>query len=141
MNWFANKKVLVPFDFSDESHLAVDAALEMASNENIQVLHVAPNLAVTSPEVIWDSKTDVTRRSSIEACFQKEFSDDRYRDLKFHVSFGDAGHGIASFAKEFDADVIVMPTHGRTGLKHLLIGSVAERVVRLSHCPVLILRK
>lgn len=141
MNWFANKKVLVPFDFSDESHLAVDAALDMALKDKIQILHVAPNLAATSPEVVWDTSTDATRRKSIQASFQKEFSADRYRDLEFHVSFGDAGHQIASFAKENGADVIVMPSHGRTGLKHLLIGSVAERVVRLSHCPVLILRK
>ena len=53
---------------------------------------------------------------------------------------GDPGHQIAEFAKEAGAGLIVMPSHGRTGLTHLLIGSVAERVVRFAHCPVLVLR-
>ena len=47
----------------------------------------------------------------------------------------------ASFAQEKHAELIVIPSHGRTGITRLLIGSVAERVVRLAHCPVLVLRK
>jgi universal stress protein A len=56
------------------------------------------------------------------------------------VLFGDPGQQIAIFAKEMKAGLIVMSSHGRTGLAHLLIGSVAERVLRLASCPVLILR-
>ena len=48
--------------------------------------------------------------------------------------------GIANYAREQGAALIVMPSHGRTGLSHLLIGSVAERVVRYASCPVLVLR-
>ena len=51
--------------------------------------------------------------------------------------------GVAHYfnkADEWGADLIVMPSHGRSGVKRLLIGSVAERVVRLAHCPVLVLR-
>ncbi len=44
------------------------------------------------------------------------------------------------FAEQLHAELIVMPSHGRTGLSRLFIGSVAERVVRLAHCPVLILK-
>ena len=62
-------------------------------------------------------------------------------DVIFQVQFGDPGHGITDYAEEVGADVIVMPSHGRTGLRRLLIGSVAERVLRLAHCPVLVLRK
>ncbi len=47
----------------------------------------------------------------------------------------------AAGAKKIDADLIVMPSHGRTGLKRLLIGSVAERVVRMAKCPVMVLRR
>jgi nucleotide-binding universal stress UspA family protein len=60
--------------------------------------------------------------------------------VRFEVLFGDPGHEIAQFAKERGAGMIVMSSHGRTGLAHLLIGSVAERVVRLAQCPVLVLR-
>ncbi|HCK41739.1 MAG TPA: hypothetical protein DHW22_08920 [Planctomycetaceae bacterium] len=49
---------------------------------------------------------------------------------------GDPGHNITDYAKEIGAGLIVMPSHGRTRLKRMLIGSVAERVVRLAHCPV-----
>lgn len=140
MNWLTNKKLLVPFDFGEESRQAVDTALEMTSAANIHVIHVAPDLAVASPEIVWDTHTDEVREKNIQQSFQKGFAEDKYRGISFRVSFGDPGHGVASYANEIAADLIVMPSHGRTGLKHLLIGSVAERVVRMAHCPVLVLR-
>jgi nucleotide-binding universal stress UspA family protein len=54
---------------------------------------------------------------------------------------GEPAHGIADYAQDKKAELIVIPSHGRTGITRLLIGSVAERVVRLAHCPVLVLRK
>ena len=63
-----------------------------------------------------------------------------FAQVDFHVRFGDPGREIAAFAESQHADLIVMPSHGRTGLSRILIGSVAERVVRLAHCPVLILK-
>ena len=54
--------------------------------------------------------------------------------------FGDPGHQIAQYAEEAKADLIVLPSHGRSGLQRLLIGSVAERVVRHAPCPVLVVR-
>jgi nucleotide-binding universal stress UspA family protein len=57
------------------------------------------------------------------------------------VRIGDPGAEIVKVATELKAGLIVMPSHGRTGLKHLLLGSVAERVVRTATCPVLVLRK
>ena len=53
---------------------------------------------------------------------------------------GDPGSEITKLAKEVGAHLIIMPSHGRTGISRLLLGSVAERVLRLSHCPVLVLR-
>ncbi len=142
MNWFNDKKLLVPFDFSEESRQAIDEALKMASTAaDVFVVHVTPDMSVASPEVVWQTISDDSRRESIERSFRKEFTTDKYRNLHFHVSIGDAGHGIASYAEEIAAEVIVMPSHGRTGLKRLLIGSVAERVLRMAHCPVLILRQ
>ena len=141
MNWFENKKVVVPIDFGDQSHEAVDAALEMLFRpQDIHVIHVASDLAVTAPEVVWQEISDEARRSNIEESFKREFSERKYHNLSFHVAIGDPGHKIAEYAEEIGADVIVMPSHGRTGIKRLLLGSVAERVLRLAHCTVLVLK-
>ncbi len=141
MTWFENKRVVVPIDFGKHSILAVDTALEIASRpQDVHVVFVAPELETMSPEMVWQGITDETRRTNIEESFAKEFGDPKYRDVTFHVKFGDPGHGIVEHAEEVEADVIVMPSHGRTGIKRLLIGSVAERVIRLAHCPVLVLR-
>jgi nucleotide-binding universal stress UspA family protein len=56
------------------------------------------------------------------------------------VVFGAPAEEIAQFAQRDQSELIVLPSHGRTGLARLMIGSVAERVVRLAHCPVLVLR-
>jgi nucleotide-binding universal stress UspA family protein len=84
--------------------------------------------------------SDEDRKKSLEHAFHERYSDPKYRDVRFEVLFGDPGHEIAQFAKDRGAGMIVMSSHGRTGLAHLLIGSVAERVVRLAQCPVLVLR-
>ena len=56
------------------------------------------------------------------------------------VMIGNPGHMIAERAEELDAGLIVIPSHGRTGLKHIVFGSVAERVVSRAGCPVLTVR-
>lgn len=141
MSWFHKKKILVPIDFGDESQKAIDAALQMVSStSNIYCVHVSPDLAVTSPEVVWETLSDEVRGENIEKSFRQQFAAVKYHDVNFVVLFGDPGHGIAEYAEKIGIEVIVMPSHGRTGLKRLLIGSVAERVVRLAHCPVLVLR-
>ncbi len=83
---------------------------------------------------------DDERQERIVDAAHKRYGDAKYRGINFEVRFGDPGHEIAAFAQEIGAGLIVMPSHGRTGLAHLLIGSVAERVVRLAHCAVLVLR-
>jgi universal stress protein A len=57
------------------------------------------------------------------------------------VRLGDAGEEIVAAAADLQADILVLGTHGRTGLKHLLLGSVAESVMRHAPCPVLTVRK
>ncbi len=141
MNWFTGKKILVPIDFGEDSRRAVDTALEIATSPaDVCAIYVATDLAVTSPEVIWDVQTDEIRSTNIEKNFHKEFAAEKYRAIQFFVAFGDPGHGIADYAALIAIDLIVMPSHGRTGLQRLLIGSVTERVMRLAHCPVLVLR-
>ncbi|QDT00245.1 universal stress protein [Adhaeretor mobilis] len=138
MNWFEGKKLLVPIDFSENSHRALDTALGMGTD--VCAVNVGVNLSVTSPESVWGALTEQSQREHIKEAFWKNFADERYRGIDFRVSFGDPGYEIASLAEEIGADVIVMPSHGRTGIKRILLGSVAERVLRLAHCPVLVLR-
>ena len=140
-SWFQHKKLLVPFDFSDESAQAIDTALEMAwKPSNVAVVHVAPDMNAASPEIVWETLPYETRKSNLEDAFHQQFSDEKYQEVRFDVTFGDPGQEIAEHAKVLGADVIVMPSHGLTGIKRLLIGSVAERVGRMAHCPVILLR-
>lgn len=140
MNLFANLPLVVPVDFSDECDRAVSAAIQIASSPTgITLVHVLPPLGAMEPLAAF-AVDDAERTESILGAFGRHFADPKYRGVKFHVSFGDAGQEICAFAKEVGAGLIVMPSHGRTGLAHLLIGSVAERVVRLAPCPVLVLR-
>ncbi len=142
MQGFHTKDVVVPIDFSSDSHEAIDSALKFFSDEsNIHVLHVAADLMAVEPGIIWEEMSDETRRKNLTEEFNKEYADSGHGQLKFHVAFGDAGHEIADFAEKLGAGIIVMPSHGRTGFSRVLIGSVAERVVRLAHCPVLVLKK
>jgi nucleotide-binding universal stress UspA family protein len=142
MNRFANKLIVVPIDFSDEATEAIDEALEMAeSTERVTTIHVAPPLSAFEPGVImYQFIDDADRRRNLEAAFAKRYAEQKYRGVSFEVRFGDPGHEIAEYAKDVGAGLILMPSHGRTGFAHLLIGSVAERVVRLASCPVLVLK-
>jgi nucleotide-binding universal stress UspA family protein len=76
----------------------------------------------------------------VEKHLRKRLADDKYAHLIIHATVGDPGHEITSLANREGADLIVMPSHGYGFIKHMLLGSVAERVVRLAKCPVLVLR-
>ncbi len=141
MHHFSNQRILVPIDFSDEADGAMKVALEIASDPSlVTAIHVAPPLATLEPGVVWEMISDETRVQQLEQAFRKRYHEPCYSPVGFEVRFGDPGNEITSYAQEVKAGLIVMPSHGRTGLAHLLIGSVAERVVRFAHCPVLVLR-
>jgi nucleotide-binding universal stress UspA family protein len=141
MNRFTNKPIVVPVDFSEEADGAVDVALELATTaSDISAVHVAPSLPFFEPVTVMEMLNDDDRRETLQSALRKRYADPKYRGVRFEVRFGDPGQEIVAFAKELAAALIVMPSHGRTGLAHLLIGSVAERVVRLATCPVLVLR-
>jgi len=141
MPWLPKNNVVVPIDFSDNSLDAVDTALELvAAAPQVHVIHVLPMLTVADPGVVWEPVDDESRRSHAEDALRQRLADEQYRGVKVEVTIGDPGHEIADYAQQQDAELIVMPSHGRTGIRRLLIGSVAERVVRLAHCPVLVLK-
>jgi universal stress protein A len=138
-------RLLVATDFSDGSGLAFNFALDLARliRGTIEVVHVhslpvyalpppAEMLAPTAipPEVFMD----VERRLG-ELCERGRAAGITCESL---VLIGEAHAEIVKRAAESAASVVVMGTHGRSGIKHALLGSVAERVVRRSTCPVLI---
>lgn len=142
MNWLPRKTVVVPVDFSDDSFAALDTAVEMvAGNGDVRVIHVLPELEPTEPGVIWHTVDDVGREEHAAKALEAELLKRGHEGLAIHVCIGNPGHAIVEYAEELDAGLIVVPSHGKSRLKRLLLGSVADRVVRLAHCPVLVLKR
>jgi nucleotide-binding universal stress UspA family protein len=141
MPWLPKKLVVVPIDFSDESFAALATARELVADPSaLHLVHVLPYLEVTEPGVIWEAIDDASRRKHAEDALRERLAGN-YPGAKISIAFGDPGREIAEYAQSSGAELIVLPSHGRTGLSRILIGSVAERVVRLAHCPVLVLRQ
>jgi nucleotide-binding universal stress UspA family protein len=141
MPWLPKQNVVAPVDFSEQSFSAVDQALELVdSPTNLHLIHVLPAVIPADPGVVWTSIDDESRRRHARQALEERLSDPKYQGVQIQIELGDPGHEIAAYAERIKADLIVVPSHGRTGLTRLLIGSVAERVVRLAHCPVLVLK-
>lgn len=141
-NFLAGKNVLLPCDFSDPSMAAIDEALGMVDETTkLFVVHVLVPLSNVSlePGLIVDMASDESRRTTAIKHMKERISDP-LDQMFFAARIGDPGSEIVHFAGEVKADMIIMPSHGRTGLSRLLLGSVAERVLRLAECPVLVLR-
>ena len=142
MKWLPRKTVVVPFDFSDDSAQALETALEMTSDSaHIHVIHVLPILETTDPGMIWETIDDAQRAEQARGALDEDLKKrGLVGDFHLKIAFGDPGHSIVDYAHEIEAGLIVVASHGMSRLRHLLIGSVAERVVRLAHCPVLVLK-
>jgi nucleotide-binding universal stress UspA family protein len=141
MSGLQSKKTIVPIDYSDVSFSALDRAVEIAGDDGeIHVVHVLVELATMEPGNLYGSVTDESRVKAVEDSLRERLADDRYANVKVHAVVGDPGREITGLAEREGADLIVIPSHGYGFVKHLLLGSVAERVIRLAHCPVLVLR-
>jgi nucleotide-binding universal stress UspA family protein len=141
MSWLPKNRVIVPVDFSENSLSAVDTALQLvAKPEDVTVVHVLQDMSPLEPGETWNTIDAQTRIRHAMTALRERLQGDAYARVTFDVLLGDPGHEIADLAEREKAELIVLPSHGRRGLRRLLIGSVAERVVRLAHCPVLVLR-
>ena len=141
MNWLPRKNVVIPVDFSADSFASLETAREMAQEpSSLHVIHVLPILEATEPGVIWQTIDDAGRCQHAKDALIEELKKRQWDGMNVDVLIGDPGHEIADYAKELDAGLVVVASHGRGALRHLLLGSVAERVVRLAHCPVLVLK-
>jgi nucleotide-binding universal stress UspA family protein len=141
MPWFPKNRVVVPIDFSDKSLTAIDTALQLVGDAtDVTVIHVLQKVSTVEPGSIWSSVTDDARIQHASKALLERLEEYTPIAISVEVCVGDPGQEIVDFAEQEKADLIVLTSHGRTGIKRLLIGSVAERVIRLAHCPVLILR-
>tara|TARA_R110002049_G_scaffold50370_3_gene143127 strand:- start:169783 stop:170214 length:432 start_codon:yes stop_codon:yes gene_type:complete len=142
MSGIEAKRIVVPVDFSDLSYEAVDKALEIVDKDGaVEIIHVLSILPAMEVGNLYGTITDESRIECAKNSIRKKLSDAKYAATTIHVVVGDSGHEITNFAEKCDADLIIMPSHGYGFVKHVLLGSVAERVVRFAHCPVLVLRK
>lgn len=142
----AFKSIIVPIDFSDTSIKALDYALAIAEEfgSQIHLVHVLEFPAVfnstSQPSYAnWDN--EAKKSATIRLAELVEEKIDELISVNSEVRFGRAYQAVCETAKEQKADLIVIGTHGFTGLKHLLLGSTAERVIRHAPCSVLVVRK
>ncbi|HVA78786.1 MAG TPA: universal stress protein [Candidatus Binataceae bacterium] len=129
-------KILCPVDFDQNSLLALKLAIDLARERKatLYLLHVVP--LPPGPEVALPfGKMEADARARLET-IARENVGGRLR-YEVDIMMGDPGLEVLQVAKRLPASLIVMATHGRKGLSHLLLGSVAERVIREAPCPVL----
>jgi universal stress protein A len=148
---FPFQKVICPTDFSEASLCGLKMASEMAEKfgSEVIVLYVLtaiqhlPSPHVEASEITFDTvayekrlvKEAQAKLVDIAASIFPESVEPR-----LEVRIGQPAQEILEASREDDADAIFMATHGRTGLKHIVFGSVAERVVSRADCPVLTVR-
>lgn len=127
--------ILHPTDFSEASQLACAKALQLARQcgAKLTVLHVyADPTRVPEAWSVRDPRPELEDALSLVAADAPDVSVERA------LRVGTPAEEIVEYAKRHNCDVIVMGTHGRTGLTHLLMGSVAEKVIRTAPCPVMV---
>lgn len=137
-------KILVPVDFSDHSQKALRYALAFAKQFDAEVtlVHIVEQMVYPGdwmypPMAVTDFATEKR-----EQMISRLRSLDAGSGVKTHhlVRLGRAWQEVIEIAREQKADMIILATHGYTGLKHVLLGSVAEKIVRHAPCPVLSVR-
>jgi universal stress protein A len=142
------RRILVPTDFGKSSDNALTYGLAFAQKfaAEVWLLHVVQDLSLFIPEAVFSTPPPVppveqfiaAARAALERVVARLNVDGVI--VHAEVGVGPPFDEITRFATEKDIDLIVMGTHGHTGLAHVLLGSVAEKVVRRAPCPVLTVR-
>jgi universal stress protein A len=142
----STRNILWPTDFSKHSLKALQYARAFceAFGARLHVINVAPIVVFTGPQVpimtggdklCTEIDTVTPQKTALRELLVKQFGD--IGKIKSTVTLGNAWYEICRYAQDNDIDLIVIGTHGLTGLKHLVMGSTAERVVQHAKCPVL----
>ena len=146
----AIERILVPIDFSDDSLNALTYAREFAAafNAELLLLHVIEpiyyatpaDMYVTSPNIsmLLDEQRAIAEQQLERLSAELSAQGRKHRTL---LKTGTPAQVIVEAAEAAGAHLIVMSTHGRSGLAHILLGSVAEKIVRHATCPVLTIRR
>jgi universal stress protein A len=146
------KKIMVTTDFSEAADHAVNHAFRMAADNGAEVLlcHVIETIVAPNPlyayyypsELLSPEIRERAERDAREALLERTPKDGPLAQVPYRtvVVHGMPAEEIMRAADEQKVDLIVIATHGHTGLKHLFMGSVAERVIRHVRCPVLVVR-
>jgi nucleotide-binding universal stress UspA family protein len=142
------KRVLAPVDFSDCSERAIEYAQELCEkyNAELHLLHVLEVQVTSTPQFTMGlAVPDLQEESSKLAQEELKAYPDKdwaaaHRVVRVTVP-GSPFVEIVKYAREQQIDLMVLGTHGRTGLSHVFLGSVAENVIRQAPCPVLVVRK
>jgi len=140
------KKILVPTDFSQQAEYALKVAAQLAKKHNseIHMLHMVElpmhQIIATSnfselPEAIFFMKI---AHQKFEEATDKDYLDGL--DIFENIKFNETADGVKSYCEENDIDLIVMGSHGTSGIKEMFIGSNTEKVVRTSKVPVLVIK-
>jgi nucleotide-binding universal stress UspA family protein len=144
---FSINVIVVPTDFSQQSLAALDYAVGLAQSYDARIKGIfvnEPGLKIS--EMSWvgveqgamNQRQVAESRREIEKIVLDRIPMEVTADAK--ILYGEAVAKIIEYAADVNADLIVMATHGRTGVSHVLLGSVAEQVVRKAPCPVLTLK-
>jgi nucleotide-binding universal stress UspA family protein len=141
-------RILIPTDFSKFSQVALNYASAFAEKfaAELYLLHVIQDLSVFIPDMITVAPplvpTVEQMTKAVQEAFDRLIKDNRLERFQIHrdVREGTPFYEIVHYAKEQNIDLIIMGTHGHTGLTHMLLGSVTEKVVRKAPCPVLTVR-
>jgi nucleotide-binding universal stress UspA family protein len=141
------RRILLPTDFSDHAGKALKYACAFTEqfDAELHLLHVLETHVSTAPQfgmgLALSTQIQESRQATEKALNELVVPDwAAGRNVVRATSEGPAFVGIIRYARENDIDMIVLGTHGRSGLPHMLMGSVAERVVRKAPCPVLTVR-
>ncbi|WP_226483317.1 universal stress protein [Natrinema amylolyticum] len=137
-------RVLVPIDDSDPARTALEHAVTTHPDATITVLHVInPSLTMYHGEMSYDYERLIDlEEDRSESLFEtaREIADEHGASIETETVIGQPSRSIVEFAAENDVDQIVLGSHGRSGVSRVLLGSVAEKVVRRAPVPVTVVR-
>ena len=142
-------RILVPIDFSEPSGRALEDAIALAKKfeAELHLIHCYQVYPESMVGVRYEIAAPAIEERQIREAALGRLTDWREKataegvSVELHVAMDRPSHGIVALAEKLPADLIVIGSHGLTGLRHVLLGSVAERVIRHAPCPVLTVKR